>query len=121
LLLLLRKLPLVLVLVLTLMLVLVTLLEWLRWVAWVARTIATPNLRSINLVFSVLHLPTLPFSHDCSVDQMLEGGESMVHQLIMEGINQSSQKAVLPLGIYVDVLWGITRQLKKLVPVLTNG
>jgi hypothetical protein len=36
---------------------------------------------------------------------MLEGGESVVHQLIMEGINQSSQKAVLSLGIRVDVFW----------------
>jgi hypothetical protein len=105
LLLLLRKLPLVLLLlVLTLMLVLVTLLEWLRWVAWVARTAATPSLRSTNLVFPVLHLPMLPFCHDCSVDQMLEGGEGVIHQLIVEGINQSSQKAVLPLGIRVDIL-----------------
>jgi hypothetical protein len=52
---------------------------------------------------------------------MLEGRESVVHQLIMEGINQSSQKAVLPLGICVDIIWGITRQLQKLVHVLTNG
>jgi hypothetical protein len=50
----------------------------------------------------------LPFSHDCSVYQMLEGGESVVHQLIMEGINQSSQKAVLSFGIRVDVFWGVT-------------
>jgi hypothetical protein len=48
-------------------------------------------------------------------------GESVVHELVMEGINQSSQKAVLPLGIRVDVFWGITRQLQKLIPVLTNG
>jgi hypothetical protein len=107
----LRKLPLVLLrLVLTLMLVLVlvTLLELLRWVAWVAGTTTTPNLRSTNLALPILHLPTLPFSHDCSVYQVLEGGESVVHQLIMEGINQSSQKAVLPLGIRVDIFWGIT-------------
>jgi hypothetical protein len=93
LLLLLRKLPLVLLwLVLTLMLVLVwlTWLELLRWVAWVAGTTATPNLRSTNLVFPVLYLPTLPFSHDCSVNQMLEGREGVVHQLVVEGINQSS-------------------------------
>jgi hypothetical protein len=104
LLLLLRKLPLVLLLlVLTLLLVLVTLLECLRWVAWVARIAATPDLRSTNLVFPVLHLPTLPFSHDCSVDQMLEGREGVVHQQIVEGVNQSSQEAVLPLGIRVDI------------------
>jgi hypothetical protein len=48
---------------------------------------ATPDLRSTNLVFHVLHLPTLPFSHDCSVNQMLEGREGVVHQLIVEGIN----------------------------------
>jgi hypothetical protein len=52
---------------------------------------------------------------------MLEGGEGVVHQLIVEGINQSSQEAVLPLGICVDILGGITRQLHKLVPVLTDG
>jgi hypothetical protein len=52
---------------------------------------------------------------------MLEGGESVVHQLIMEGIDQSSQEAVLSLGIRVDILWGITQQLQKLVPVLTDG
>jgi hypothetical protein len=104
LLLLLRKLPLVLLL-LVLMLMLVTLLEWLRWVACVARTAATPGLRSTNLAFPVLHLPTLPFSHDCSVDQMLEGREGVVHQLLMEGVNQSSQEMVLPLGIRVDIFW----------------
>jgi hypothetical protein len=63
---------------------------------------ATPGLRSTNLAFPVLHLPTLPFSHDCS-DQMLEGREGVVHQLVMEGTNQSSQEAVLPLGIRVDI------------------
>jgi hypothetical protein len=69
---------------------------------------ATPGLRSTNLVLPILHLPTLPFNHDCFVNQMLEGGESVVHELLMEGINQSSQKAVLPLGIRVDVFWGVT-------------
>jgi hypothetical protein len=63
----------------------------------------------------------LPFCHDCSVYQMLEGREGVVHQLIVEGINQSSQKVVLPLGIRVDIFRSITRQLQKLVPVLTDG
>jgi hypothetical protein len=61
------------------MLVWVTLLEWLRWVARVAGTAATPNLRSTNLVFPVLHLPMLPFSHNSPVDQVLEGREGVVH------------------------------------------
>jgi hypothetical protein len=34
---------------------------------------------------------------------MLEGREGVVHQLIVERVNQSSQEAVLPLGIYVDI------------------
>jgi hypothetical protein len=59
---------------------------------------ATPDLRSTNLVFSVIHLPVLPFSHYGSVDQMLERRESVVHQLVVKGINQTSQKAVLPLS-----------------------
>jgi hypothetical protein len=35
---------------------------------------------------------------------MLEGGENLVHQLIVEGINQTSQEAVLSLSIRVDIL-----------------
>jgi hypothetical protein len=62
----------------------------------------------------------LPFCHDCSIYQILEGREGVVHQLIVEGIDQSSQEAILPLGIRVDILWGITRQLQKLVPVLAD-
>jgi hypothetical protein len=50
----------------------------------------------------------LPFCHDCSVYQVLEGREGVVHQLIVEGINQSSQEVVLPLGIRIDIFWGIT-------------
>jgi hypothetical protein len=51
---------------------------------------------------------------------MLEGREGVVHLLIVEGIDQSSQEAVLSLGIRVEILWGITRKLQKLVPVLTD-
>jgi hypothetical protein len=69
---------------------------------------AAPGLRSTNLALPILHLSTLPFCHDCPINQVLEGGESVVHKLVVEGINQSSQKAVLPLGIRVDVFWGIT-------------
>jgi hypothetical protein len=95
LLLLLRELLLILLLVLTimlsLMLVLVTLPELLRWVVSVAGTAATPGLRSTNLAFPVLHLLALPFSHYGFVDQILEGRESVVHQLVVKGINQASQ------------------------------
>jgi hypothetical protein len=52
---------------------------------------------------------------------MLEGREGVVHQLVVEGINQSSQEAVLSLGIHVDILWGITGQLQKFVPILADG
>jgi hypothetical protein len=52
--------------------------------------VCTTGLRSTNLALPILHLPTLPFSHDCPINQMLEGGESVVHDLVVEGINQSS-------------------------------
>jgi hypothetical protein len=52
---------------------------------------------------------------------MLEGREGVVHQLIVKKINQSSQEAILSLGIRVDILSGITRQLQKLAPVLADG
>jgi hypothetical protein len=76
-------------------------------------------MRSTNLVFPILHLLVLPFSHYGSVDQMLEGRESVVHQLIVKGINQTSQKTVLPLGICIDIFRCITSQLQKLIIVLT--
>jgi hypothetical protein len=53
---------------------------------------ATLGLRSTNLVFLVLHLPTLCLDHYGSFNQMLEGRESVVHQL------------VLPLSICIDIL-----------------
>jgi hypothetical protein len=80
----------VLLLLVVMALMLVTLLELLRWVDWVAGMTATPSLRSTNLAFPVFHLPTLPFSHDCSVDKMLEGRENVIHQLVVKGVNQTS-------------------------------
>jgi hypothetical protein len=68
-------------------------------------TAATPDLRSTHIAFPVLHLPPLPFSHYGSVDQMLEGRESVVYQLLVKGVNQTSQKTVLPLSICVDIFW----------------
>jgi hypothetical protein len=84
----------------------VTLLELLRRNAGVAGMTATTCLRSTNLVFPVLHLLTLLFSHYGPVE-MLEGTESVVHQLIVKGINQTSHKMVLPLSIRIDIFWCI--------------
>jgi hypothetical protein len=73
-------------------------------------TTTAPSLRSTDLVFHVFYLPVLPLGHDGSIDQMLEGREGMVHQLIVKGmINQTSQKTILALGICIDVLGCITR------------
>jgi hypothetical protein len=69
---------------------------------------AAPSLRSTNLTFLVFHLSVLPLGHDGSINQMLEGREGVVHQLIVKGVNQTSQKTVLPLDISIDVLGCIT-------------
>jgi hypothetical protein len=42
-------------------------------------------------------------------NQVLVGREGMVHQLVMQGVNQTSQKHVLPLGISVNILRRIAR------------
>jgi hypothetical protein len=55
----------------------------------------------------VFHLLAFSFSHDCSIDQVLEGGEGMIHRLVVHGINQASHEHVLPLGISVDVFRSI--------------
>jgi hypothetical protein len=66
------------------------------------------HLRSTNLVFPVFHLLALTFSHNGSVDQMLEGREGVVHQLVVKGINQTSQEMVLPFSICINIFWRIT-------------
>src|SRR6187455_3577843 len=68
----------------------------------------------------ILHLFTLPLYHDCSVDQVLECWEGMIHQLVLQRVNQASQEMVLPLGVGVDIFRSIARQLEKPVPVLTD-
>jgi hypothetical protein len=71
--------------------------------------VAAPGLRSTDLAFPVFHLPALRLSHDSSIDQMLKGREGMVHQLVVKGINQTSQKMLLPLDICIDILGCIAR------------
>jgi hypothetical protein len=70
---------------------------------------AAPGLRSTNLALSVFHLPSLPVSHYGSVDQMLKGREGMVHQLVVKGVNQTSQEPILSLGISIDIFKCIAR------------
>jgi hypothetical protein len=113
LLLLLRELPLELLLMRTLTLVMislgVTLLELLGWIAQETRTATAPDLWSTNLALPIFHLPALPLSHYCSIDQILKGREGMVHQCVVQGVNQTSQESVLPLCISVDILGCIVR------------
>jgi hypothetical protein len=44
----------------------------------------------------------------------------MIHQLILQRVNQASQETVLSLGVGVDILVSIARQLQKSVLVLTD-
>ena len=94
--------------------------ELLRLIARETRTTAASRLGSTDLTLTILHLLTLPLCHDCSVNQVLECREGVIHQLVLQRVNQASQETVLPLGISVDIFRSIARQLQKLVPVLTN-
>jgi hypothetical protein len=85
------------------------------------RTIAASRLRSTNLALAILHLFALPLYHDRSINQVLECGEGMIHQLILQRVDQASQETILPLGVGVDIFRSIARQLQKPVSVLTNG
>jgi hypothetical protein len=44
----------------------------------------------------------------------------MIHQMILQRINQASQEMILPLGIGVDIFRSIAGQLQKHVSVLTD-
>jgi hypothetical protein len=72
-------------------------------------TAAATSLRSSDLALLVFHLLALPLSHYGSINQVLKGREGMIHQLIVKGVNQTSQKHVLPLGINVDILGCVAR------------
>jgi hypothetical protein len=73
-------------------------------------------MRSTNLVFPVIHLSVLPFNHYCSVDQVMESRESVVHQLVVKGINQTSQKALLcnTLNLGVEFFLLFSHQIQAL-------
>jgi hypothetical protein len=45
--------------------------------------IAASRLRSTDLTLAILHLFKFPLCHDCSVNQVLERGKGMIHQLIL--------------------------------------
>jgi hypothetical protein len=94
--------------------------ELLRWVAWEPRKIAASRMRSTDLMLAILHLFTLPLFHDHSVNQVLKSGEGMIHQLIMQRVDQASQETIPPLGVGVDIFRSIARQLPKPVSILTD-
>jgi hypothetical protein len=96
------------------------LLELLRWIARETRAIAASRLRSTDLTLVILHLFALPLCHDCSINQVLKCGEGVIHQLILQKVDQTSQETILPLGVGVDIFRSIVRQLQKPVSVLTN-
>ena len=48
--------------------------------------IAASRVRSTDLALVILHLLALLLYHDRSIDQVLKGGEGMIHQLIVQGI-----------------------------------
>jgi hypothetical protein len=82
----------------------IVLSELLRWVARETRAIAAPRLRPTDLALAILHLFALPLRHDRSIDQVLKCGEGVVHQLIMQRVDQASQETILPLGLLASVL-----------------
>jgi hypothetical protein len=62
----------------------------------------------------------IPLFHDCSINQVMKSGEGMIHQLILQRVDQASQETILSLGVGVDILRSIAGQLQKPVSVLTN-
>jgi hypothetical protein len=70
---------------------------------------AAPGLRSTNLALLVFHLPALPLNHYCSINRVLKCRECMVHQLVVQRVDQNSQELVLPLGISVNIIRCIVR------------
>ena len=58
--------------------------------------------------------------HILTVNQVLECREGVIHQLILQRVNQASQETVLSLGVGVDIFGSIARQLQKPVPILTD-
>jgi hypothetical protein len=52
---------------------------------------------------------------------MLKRREGMIHQLILQRVNQASQETILSLGDGVDIFRSIASQLQKPVSILTDG
>ena len=82
--------------------------------------VAASRLGSTDLALTIFHLLALSLCHDCSVNQVLECREGVIHQLVLQRVNQASQETVLSLGVGVDIFRSIARQLQKPVSVLTD-
>jgi hypothetical protein len=95
--------------------------ELLRWIARETRAIAASRLGSTDLTLAILHFFALPLCLDCSVNHVMKCGEHVIHQLILQRVDQASQETVLPLGVGVDIFRSIARQLQEPVSVLTNS
>jgi hypothetical protein len=94
--------------------------ELLRWIAREMRAIAASKLRSTDLTLAILHFFVLSLCHDCSINQVLKCREGMIHQLILQRVDQASQEMILSLGVGVDIFRSIAGQLQTPVPVLTD-
>jgi hypothetical protein len=53
--------------------------ELLRLIAWETRVIAASRIGSTDLALTILHLLALPLCHDCSINQVLERQEGVIH------------------------------------------
>jgi hypothetical protein len=72
--------------------------ELLRWIARETRAIAASRLRPTDLALAILHLFALPLRHDRSVNQVLKREEGVIHQLILQRVDQASQEMLGAFG-----------------------
>ena len=68
----------------------------------------------------VFHLSAFAFRHDCSVDQVLEVGEGVVHQLVLQWVDQPFQEVGLLLLVSEDFLGCVAGKLNEAVAVLPH-
>jgi hypothetical protein len=82
-------------------------------------SVAARRIRS-QLPLLVLNLPALTLGVEGSINQLVEVGEAVVQQRILDVIIQSILEVLLLIAITSDVSRGIAGQLKKTVTVLRH-
>jgi hypothetical protein len=69
-----------------------------------------------DLALAILHLLALRLCHDCSIYQVLKCRKGMIHQLVLQRVNQASQETILILRLRSSISLRLFSDICRMQP-----